>query len=283
MKECSTQIPLEDELGDVLDKALSRAGLTADQAAARVGIEVSRLRDALDWRSELDDKELRALASLLRLNEVGLCALAAGAYPLPEIFGLPFCLHPLRMRHGIGVANAYLLADCCGSTGVLFDTGTGLKALLAHWPSRIQNLDAVFLTHVEQEHTGGLCEVANHFRAEKAYSPAPTGSPCHLGMYDGQSWENGLLRVTALGTPGHAEAHNCYLVEGIGARRGRKLLISGDLIFAGSVGCPLHCRESLDASLTRVLASLADDTVIAPGHGPLTTLANERRYNPFIR
>jgi glyoxylase-like metal-dependent hydrolase (beta-lactamase superfamily II) len=283
MKNSPMQVPLEDELGDVLDKALSRAGLSPDQAAARSGVEVSRLRDALDWRSELDCRELGSLAALLGLNEVGLCALASGSYPLPEIAGLPFCLHPLRMPHGIGVANAYIVSECCGSGGILFDTGPGLEALLAGWPARIQKLDAVFLTHVEPEHAGGLCEVTRHFRAENAFSPAPTGSPCHRGMEDSQSWENGRFRVTALSTPGHAAAHNCYLVESAGARRGRSLLISGDLLFAGSVGCPLHCAERLNASLGRLLSSLPEDTVIAPGHGPLTTLANERRYNPFLR
>lgn len=284
MKSCSpsTTIPLEDELGDVLDKALCRAGLTADEAAERAAVEISRLRDALDWRSELTPEELGRLSSLLGLNEVGLCALASGAYPLPSISGLPFCLHPLRMPHGIGVANAYIISACSGSPAILFDTGPGLSALLANWPARIQNLDAIFVTHVEPEHAGGLCEVAIHFKAAAAFSPELTACKCHAAMGDAAIWENKQLRVTALGTPGHAEAHNCYLVEALGTRKGHPLLISGDLLFAGSVGCALHCHERLATSLRRILRELPDETVIAPGHGPLTTLANERRYNPFI-
>lgn len=283
MKTQSSQVPLEDELGDVLDKALARAGLSPDQAAERTAVEPSRLRDALDWRSELTAAELSRLAALLGLNEVGLCALASGAYPLPEISGLPFCLHPLRMAHGIGVANAYIISECCGTPAILFDTGPGLSAVLEGWPTRIQKLDAVFVTHVEPEHAGGLCDVARHFGAAAAFSPAPTSCRCHASLADGASWENGRFRVTALSTPGHAAAHNCYLVEALGARRGSPLLVSGDLLFAGSVGCPLHCREALASSIERLLKSLPADTIIAPGHGPLTTLANERRYNPFLR
>lgn len=276
-------VPLEDELGDVLEKAISRAGLSPDEAAEHARVDRTRLRDALDWRSELTTEELGRLATLLQLNEVGLCALAAGSYPLPLIDGLPFCLQPLHMPHGIGVANAYIVSECCGDHALLFDTGPGLESMLTVWPQRIRRLDAVFVTHVEPEHAGGLCDVAHHFRASHAFGPAPTKCPGQAVLGDKESWQNDRFRVTAIDTPGHAAAHNCYLVESLGARRGRPLLLSGDLLFAGSVGCPLHCPRCLKASLLRLLAELPEDTVIAPGHGPMTTLDNERRFNPFLR
>ncbi len=102
----TTTVPLEDELGDVLDKAMRRAGLTDESLAARTGVRAGRILDAIDYRSELTTDEVRKLAAALGLNEVGLCALAAGSYPQPEIGALPFCVWPLRMPHGIGVVNA---------------------------------------------------------------------------------------------------------------------------------------------------------------------------------
>src|SRR5471032_1324889 len=159
----TTSVPLEDELGDVLDKAMRRAGLNDESLAARTGIRAGRILDAIDYRSELTSDEVRKLAAVLGLNEVGLCALAAGSYPQPEIAALPFCVWPLRMPHGIGVVNAYLIGECGSSNAVLFDTGAGLMALDAVWPRAVTAVDAVFLTHVEAEHAGGLCDVVARF------------------------------------------------------------------------------------------------------------------------
>lgn len=279
----SPPVPLEDELGDVLDKALCHAGLTAAVAAARAGVDPARLRDALDWRSELGPDELRRLAGVLGLNEVGLCALASGRYPLPEIAGLPFCLYPLRMAHGIGVVNAYIVAECGSGHGVLFDTGAGLAALSAVWPPAIKQIDAVFLTHVEAEHAGGLCEVVANFGVTAAFIPEGAAAPCGRALAEGAHWSGPNLAVTALSTPGHAAAHNCYVAEAPGARPGgSRLLVAGDLLFAGSVGGAYFCCRRLRASVQRVLDAVPDDTVIAPGHGPLTTVGHERRFNPFV-
>jgi len=90
------------------------------------------------------------------------------------------------------------------------------------------------------------------------------------------------LAVTAFNTPGHAAEHNCYLVRDTTGAQGPALLISGDLIFAGSLGGGYFCCQRQLKHSRRILALLADDTVIAPGHGPLTTAANERRFNPFL-
>ncbi len=275
-------VPLEDELGDVLAKAMSRAGLNDESLALRTGLRAGRILDAIDYRSELTADELRRLAAVLRLNEVGLCALGAGQYPRPEIGALPFCVWPLRMPHGIGVANAYLVGECGGSRAILFDTGAGIEALTAVWPASVRSLDAVFLTHVEPEHAGGLCDVVAKFGAPVALVPEGVKAPCGSGIGEGVKRRFGAIEVTTFATPGHVAAHNCYLVTSPGSRSGAALLISGDLVFAGSVGGAYFSHEQLHASLRRVLAAVPPSTVIAPGHGPLTTVENELRYNPFV-
>ena len=275
-------VPLEDELGDVLEKAMRRADLSEEALASRAGVLPARVHDAIDYRPDFSTAELRRLAAVLDLNEVGLCALGCGQYPLPDATALPFCVYPLRMRHGVGFANAYLVAECGASHGVLFDTGPGLEALTARWPAAIKEIDAVFLTHAEGEHTGGLCAVVARFGLEAAYCPAGAQLPCGRPMGEGESRRVGRLEVTALSTPGHAAAHNCYLVTAPGSQPAGALLVSGDLIFAGSVGGGYFCPKQLAAQLRRVLAAVPPATVIAPGHGPLTTVENELRYNPFV-
>ncbi|HVS52195.1 MAG TPA: MBL fold metallo-hydrolase [Opitutaceae bacterium] len=275
-------LPLEDELGDVLEKALHRAHLTPEALAERAGVPPGKILDAIDYRPDLDGEELRRLAAVLGLNEIGLCALGAGNYPKPAIGPLPFCLWPLRMPHGIGVANAYLVGECGSSRAILFDTGAGAIALDAVWPESIRQLDAVFLTHVEAEHTGGLCDIVARFGVAAAYLPRGAKAPCGQPLGEGETKTIGPLEITAFTTPGHAAAHNCYLVRAPGARRGGALLISGDLVFAGSVGGAYFSAEQLQSNLRRMLHAVPRDTVIAPGHGPLTTVENELTYNPFV-
>jgi hydroxyacylglutathione hydrolase len=275
-------VPLEDELGDVLEKALRHAALDEETVAARTGVAVARIMDAIDYRSDLTADELRALAAVLGLNEIGLCALGCGRYPLPELPPLPFCVYPLHMTHGIGVANAYLVADCGSSHGVLFDTGPGIEALESVWPRHIRQIDAVFTTHVEAEHAGGLCAVVERFGVEAAFCPTGAKAPCGRALAEGERRSFPSFDVTAYATPGHASAHNCYVVSAPRARTGVPLLISGDLFFAGSVGGAHFCRRQLLLHVRRMLAVVPVDTVIAPGHGPMTTVRNELSYNPFV-
>lgn len=273
--------PLEDELGDVLEKAMRLAGCDGPALAARAGLDVARIRDAMDYRSDFTCAEASRLAAALGLNEVGLAALAGGRYPLPEISGLPFCLYPLRMPYGVGVVNAYLVADCPQSHGILFDTGADFSQLRRVWPKNIKKLDAVFITHAETEHIGGLTDVLAAFGPAPVYLPAGANRAGAINLGEGERAEFGGIEVQALHTPGHAAAHNCYSVQMPRVPAATPLLVSGDLLFAGSVGGCYFSATLLRAALRRLFADLPATTVVAPGHGPLTTIRHERSYNPF--
>ncbi len=114
------------------------------------------------------------------------------------------------------------------------------------------------------------------------YGPPSGRFPLCSGLTEGQVVDVGGLKVTALQTPGHSDQHNCYLVDLAGRTGKAPLVISGDLIFAGSLGGGYYCCQRQMKHARRVLGILAEDTVIAPGHGPLTTAGHERRYNPFL-
>lgn len=273
--------PLEDELGDVLEKAARHAAMTYEAIAKAANVELTRIHDAVDYRPDLKPAEISRLARVLNLNEVGLCALAQGAYPRPEIGGLPFCLFPLRMPFGVGVVNAYILSQG-GDTGILFDTGASGAELRRAWPSRIKKLAAVFITHYEAEHIGGLEEVMADFGLNHFYGP-PTGRwPRCLGLGEGQTVEVGGFAIRALLTPGHAAEHNCYIVSCTARPAREELVISGDLIFAGSLGGGYFCCQRQLKHARRVLEGLPPEALIAPGHGPISTVVNERRFNPFL-
>jgi glyoxylase-like metal-dependent hydrolase (beta-lactamase superfamily II) len=274
-------VPLEDELGDVLEKAMSCAGMTIEVLAEKSGVPESGIRDAIDYRPDLGPAECGRLAAALGLNEVGLCALASGKYPLPDAEGLPFPVWPLRMPYGIGVVNAYAVGLGDGS-GLLFDTGPDAKAVQAAWPPGIRSLSAVFITHVETEHSGGIAGVRGRFGASAAFVPSGQEQVGARPMGEGETFTAGTLEVSAFRTPGHCAMHNCYHVRSLSVPSARSLLLTGDLIFAGSAGGPYHCKRQLRDHLRRVLAAVPRDTVVAPGHGPMTTAGNELCYNPFV-
>jgi hydroxyacylglutathione hydrolase len=274
--------PLEDELGDVLDKAMRHASLTEQALAERSLVPVDKIRDAIDYRYDLTPDEITRLAATLELNPTGLTAIAQGRYPLPEIAGLPFCLYPLRFPYGIGVANAYIVADCCQSTGLLFDTGTDYAQLRRVWPKSIKKPEAIFITHGETEHTGGLADLLHNESSIPVFCPEGKCVAGAVALGEGARLTFGRLEVQALKTPGHCESHNCYVVTVPSAPTAAPLLVSGDTLFAGSTGAAFFCRQKHATNLRRVLDQLPENTVVAPGHGPLTTIKNERRFNPFV-
>ena len=94
---------------------------------------------------------------------------------------------------------------------------------------------------------------------------------------DGHTFRVGNLRIETRRTSGHSRGGVTYFVTGLK----RRLAIVGDAMFAGSMGGGLvNFEEALQTNRANIL-TLPDDTVICPGHGPLTTVGEERLHNPF--
>jgi len=271
---------LEDELGDVLDKAMKVAGLREHDLAARSGVEINRIKDVLDYRYEISPRELAALARELRLNDAGLQALAEHRYPAPETGGLPFCLRVLAMPYGVGVVNAYIASICGAEEAVLIDSGCCARALERAWPEDVTRLDAHLVTHWDRDHTGGCAETMKRFALPHCLGPGPAADGRRV-LRDGDVLEVAGLRIRALSTPGHCCEHLCYLVGRADRDGAREVLFSGDLFFCGSIGGGYHDSASVLTHARRLWRELPGETVVAPGHGPLTTVANEREFNPF--
>jgi glyoxylase-like metal-dependent hydrolase (beta-lactamase superfamily II) len=162
---------------------------------------------------------------------------------------------------------------------------------------------AVFETHVQADHASGLPALAAATGAT-AYLPPDTGVAFeHVALCDGARVELGNTIVTALATPGHAPAHNAYVVADL--RRGTDepwLVFTGDSLLVGDVGRPdLHAggdplplareqRASLDA-----LLELSDHVLVLPSHyagsvcgrslsgNPFSTIGFERRHNRALQ
>jgi glyoxylase-like metal-dependent hydrolase (beta-lactamase superfamily II) len=100
------------------------------------------------------------------------------------------------------------------------------------------------------------------------------------GLADGDSVTTGSLSASVLHTPGHTEGSICLYFAP------EKKLIAGDTLFAGSIGrtdLPGGSYKKIISSLHQQVLALPDDTVVVPGHGPLTTIGEERQSNPFLQ
>ncbi len=273
--------PLEDELGDILDKAIRHAGLTEEQLAMATGIDAERIKDAEDYRYDFTCAELQKLAIALGLNEVGVCAVGEGKYPLPQAPALPFALRTIALGYGIGRVNAYVVEHPVSGRTLLVDTADCPERLLAAWPAGVHLPDAVLLTHWDREHAGGLPGLVSRHPRLRILAPAPRAGFAVETVGEGAVVELDGFRIRAFRTPGHTAEHNAYQVTLAGSE-GPGVLFSGDLIFAGSLGGAFYCCHTLRREARRVVAALPPETVLAPGHGPLSDVANERRFNPFL-
>ena len=96
----------------------------------------------------------------------------------------------------------------------------------------------------------------------------------------GENLSAGSLAASVIHTPGHTEGSVCLYFPA------EKLLIAGDTLFAGSIGrtdLPGGSFEKIMRSLHQQVMALPDETIVVPGHGPKTTIADEREGNPYLR
>ncbi len=184
--------------------------------------------------------------------------------------------------HPDWLSNAYLVADEPGGTGVFIDGNDRVEPLIEAARSNDLQIDAILLTHHHHDHLAGLDRLAEEFGAPILAHEltARLVDGVDRTLIDEEVVRFGGLEVRALFTPGHAPGHLAFYAPGEG------LVISGDALFAGSVGrvdLPGGNMEVLMRSINERLLTLPDETRVYPGHGPETTIGNERAYNPFLQ
>ena len=156
---------------------------------------------------------------------------------------------------------------------------------------------AVLLTHAHFDHIGAIPALQQAYPDLKVYvhkndakvithplnqlppDYPPVAAPKNLVAFETDAKLDGLADVEILATPGHTPGGVCYHFKP------QHLLLSGDTLFAGSVGrtdLPGGDMATLTDSL-RKLTALPDDTLVIPGHGPFTTIADEKAGNPFLQ
>ena len=182
----------------------------------------------------------------------------------------------------------------------LIDPGGDINALLAELQRRGLALKALWLTHAHIDHAGGAGELSERLQlpiigphpadqfwidglpqqsAMFGFPPARPFTPTRW-LHDGDTVQIGQETLNVRHCPGHTPGHVVFHAPQIDRA------FVGDVLFAGSIGrtdFPGGDHAQLIASIRERLWPMGDDTVFIPGHGPESTLGEERRHNPFVR
>jgi len=227
-------------------------------------------------------------------------------------------------RLGAWATNCVVLGDRSTGEAVIVDPGQGGERAVPILLQRVGlRACAILLTHAHLDHLWAAPELARALgipvhlhpddawlwaRPEEAFGPQGAQLAAGFGfrdwditdvdlrpLADGQRLRLAGLTIDVRHTPGHSPGHVTFLTEDLAGARMRlderpiaaagPVLISGDLLFAGSIGrTDLAGGDpaAMMRSLAQCMAGCADDTVVIPGHGDATTIGTERRRNPFL-
>ena len=245
--------PLEDHFADIVRKAQRGLGLPGSPLPAL-------------------EPDIRQLASTLRLQPDALLASARRSWhpaPTPPIAGL----HRFVTDYGEMTVNSFVVIDPATGQAAAFDTGMDCSGMLALGVS----IQQVFLTHTHSDHIHDLPRLLEKTHA-RAWVSARDPLAAAETFADGAEFQIGKLRVETRKTDGHALGGTTFFVTGLG----KPLAFTGDALFAGSMGgAPQRSWPQALASLRTQILTLPADTILCPGHGPLTTVAEEKIHNPF--
>ena len=267
-------IPLEDDYTDIIGKAMRGRQWGRAQLAERAGVGQDELGGLLD--GHFAEEPARRVARVLELGEEALVALGRKAW-YPEAV-TPFDgLACYNTPYGDMFVNAFLVWDPASGQAAAFDTGSDATPIWQFARANDLRITDVYLTHIHGDHIHDLARLVGETGANawiSSIETVPGAAPFEVG----RGFSLGALAIETRRTSGHTRGGTTYVVRGLA----RPLAIVGDAMFAGSMGGGLvSYADALKNNREQVL-TLPDDTVICPGHGPLSSVAEAKRHNPFF-
>jgi glyoxylase-like metal-dependent hydrolase (beta-lactamase superfamily II) len=186
-------------------------------------------------------------------------------------------------------SNCYVVWDEASRKALVIDPAFGIKKIQDTITDKNLTLMAIIQTHSHWDHRSGTLALQKKTgaplyrhplepRTGAAFSDKRADGSKVVDLSDGDDVRLGALDFQVIHTPGHSPGSICLF--------GEDVLFSGDLLFKGGVGrtdLKGGSIEELVRSLNHRTAHLPDDIDVLPGHGPATTLGQERRNNPFLR
>lgn len=270
------RIPLEDNFNDVINKAQRGLKLSDADLAARAEVSAEDLAAVKEGRPI--DAVVRRVARHLRLSPDALEALAHKRW-YPQLPDFPKGFAAFNTPYEDMTVNSYLVWDARARVAAAFDTGATAQAMLDLIHTEGLTLRYIFLTHTHEDHIADLPRLAAETKAEVwVHEQEPLDFPAAKRFRENAHFHVGELAIKTLLTSGHSPGMTTFFITGLSW----PLAIVGDAVFASSMGgSPTHFADQYRNNREKIF-TLPRDTVLACGHGPLTTLAQEKEHNPFF-
>jgi len=195
--------------------------------------------------------------------------------------------------------NCSIIADENTREAMVIDPGDDIGDIQAILQKHGVRVKQIVITHAHIDHVGGAMKLRTATGApillnQKDHAllkmldmqaawlgmSAPDEVEVDRTVTDADKVEAGALVANVIHTPGHTEGSICLYFPA------EQKLIAGDTLFAGSIGrtdLPGGSFDKIIRSLHEKVLSLPDETIVVPGHGPLTTIGDERETNPFLQ
>jgi len=272
------QSDLEDEFGDILQKARDGKSWSPKDLANATGIPSDEIRRMENYELIPTDSAIMRLAEALDLHGPSLLTIAKGAWkPLPASSDPEFDVNCMDVLMGSYPVKCYLLR--CVTTGAtaVVDTGGNPSAVIRKAKELGVTPQKILLTHCHPDHAGGQDILDREFNCPTYVDikeQRPPGCRDLKFVKDGEVLDLGGLRIHVIFTPGHTAGGITYRIN--------KTVLSGDVLFAGSMGRANSSWDNLYNSIATRLFVLPPETVVHPGHGPATTVGEEMLHNPFF-
>jgi glyoxylase-like metal-dependent hydrolase (beta-lactamase superfamily II) len=274
-------LALEDTYMYVALKAQKGRQLTSADIAERSQVDLNVIETILAGKydkSPIHNDALEKIAFILGLHGPSLVALANKSYapkPISPINGFGMFTTPFGEWMTV---NAYVINDPTSKQAASFDTGSSCAPMLSHVNEHQLNLSRLFITHTHMDHLADM-DALQAKTDSIGYGPAIENPLGLKPIREGDAFILGdSVRITVLGTSGHTPGGLSYFITGLS----KPFVITGDALFAGSMGGAAMAYETALRNNREKILSLPPETVICPGHGPLTTVAEERANNPFF-
>ncbi len=270
---------LEDHVGDILRKARMQSKISMAEASAAAGLSEDDYSALEESGRIVKRTDLFAAAALVGVSGGRLEAIAKGWEPEPLFTE---CWRELRMITTTSnfSVNCYLVWDEVTREAALFDTGWDAAPIFKHIDENQLDLKHIFITHSHGDHMACLATVRERFPKVRLHSGSKN-APVDQRNRANDFIHLGSLRITNRPTPGHAEDGVTYVV-GNWPEDAFHVAFVGDAIFAGSMGKDFHTSEEAKRHIREQILTLPPDTLLCTGHGPITTVKQEREHNPFF-
>jgi glyoxylase-like metal-dependent hydrolase (beta-lactamase superfamily II) len=277
-------VQLEDEFGDVVGKA--RRGQEIDEAglAARVGISTEDLTRIENYELIPEPPTVERLAAELGLHPGKLQDSASKQFFPLYPAGKPIEGMKVEMMIlGSGfLMNGYIIGCEETGKGAVVDPGFDPEKILRSIGASGLDIELVLLTHGHQDHISALSEICQATDAPALINDGDLelmgalSNKIEGALREGQVVEVGNLKFEVRATPGHTRGGSSLVHD--------QVAFVGDALFAGSLGGTRSVAnyEMQRQAVGDKLLQLDEKVVLYPGHGPATTVAEEKAHNPYF-